>query len=66
MNPITLLFCFLELAAFPASKPLNTLGLVSPCLFKSGRQQFGWVVASSMTWLTWTPGLNSISPEGGP
>lgn len=32
----------------------------------SGRSLSNWVVGQSMTWLTWTPGLMSISTEGGP
>lgn len=66
MKPKTLLSRFLELGAFLVSKQLITLALALRSSRRLALRQFVSVVASSMTWLTWTPGLSSISPEGGP
>lgn len=60
----------LRFRAYPGAsahgKPRATWGSVSPCFVAWESLESAWAVAWSMTGLTWTPGLTSISPEGGP
>ena len=59
------LFHFLPVAASPALKPLNILGLELPSSLAWDRPLSAWDDVPSMTKLTSISGLITISPEGG-